>query len=158
MKLKLQCLGHLMRRANFLEKTLMLGKIKGKQRKRQQRVRQLHSITNSTNMNLSDLQETVEDREPVCCSPWGHKEQDATQGLNNKKGLRVPSGYIFYVHANVFLDILTVQSCSPVDFLVKSQGQVSLNCHMLITVCLYPLHQKVSFAEYNPLLTFSFLE
>ena len=63
LKLKLQYLGHLMRPADSLEKTLMLGKIEGKKRRRQQRMRWLDSITNSTDVNLSKLQETVKDRE-----------------------------------------------------------------------------------------------
>ena len=55
LKLKLQYFGHLMPRVNSLEKTLMLGKIEGRRRRGQQRIRQLDSITNSVNMNLSKL-------------------------------------------------------------------------------------------------------
>ena len=62
LKLKLQFFGHLMQRAVSLEKTLMLGKMEGKRRKGQQRVRWLDSVTNSVNMNLSKL-EIVADRE-----------------------------------------------------------------------------------------------
>ena len=62
LKLKLQCFGHLMQRANSLEKTLMLGKIEGKRRRGQQRMRWLDSIIDSMNMNLSKLQEMAEDR------------------------------------------------------------------------------------------------
>ena len=61
-KLKLQYFGHLMGRADSLEKTLMLGKIEGKRQGGQQRLRWLDSITDPVDMNLSKLQEMVEDR------------------------------------------------------------------------------------------------
>ena len=85
LKLKLQYFGHLMMgRVNSLEKTLMLGKIGGRRRRGQEKMRRLDGITDSVDMSLSKLQEMVKDRE-ACCSPWGHKELDTTEWLNNNK-------------------------------------------------------------------------
>ena len=63
LKLKLQYFGHLIQRANSLEKTLMLGKFEGRRRRRQQRMRWLDGIINSIDMNLSKLREIVKERE-----------------------------------------------------------------------------------------------
>ena len=63
LRLKLQSFGHLMQRADSLEKTLMLGKIEGRKKRGQQRMRRLDGIMDSTDMSLSKLQEIVKDRE-----------------------------------------------------------------------------------------------
>ena len=77
LKLKLQYFGHLRRRADSLEKTLMLGKIEGRRRRGQQKMRGLDGITNSMDMGVSDGQGGL-----ACCDSWGRKESDTTERLS----------------------------------------------------------------------------
>ena len=79
LKLKLQYFGHLMRRVDSLEKTLMLRGIGGRRRRGRQRMRWLDGITDSMDMSLSELQDGDGQGGLVCWDSWGRKESDTTE-------------------------------------------------------------------------------
>ena len=81
--LKLQYFSHWIRRADSLEKTLMLEKIEGRRRREWQRMRWWDGITNSVNVSWEALGDGEGLESLVCCSPWGHIESDMTEQLNN---------------------------------------------------------------------------
>ena len=82
LKLKLQYFGHLMLRADSLQKTLMLGKIEGRRRRGRQRMKWLDDITDSMDMGLGGFRVGDVQRGLVCCGSWGRKESDMTERLN----------------------------------------------------------------------------
>ena len=105
LKLKLQYFGHLMRRVDSLEKTLMLGEVGGRRRRGWQRMRWLDGITDSMDVSLGELRVGDGQGGLACCDSWGRKESDTTQQLNWCQ--------LFYY---VFQKCLIILSCNFINW------------------------------------------
>ena len=116
LNLELQYFGHLIRRANSLEKTLMLGKIEDRRRRGQQRIRRLDGITDSMDRSLSKFQEMVSNKESWCAADHG-----VTKSWTRLSDLATNSGFKqrFYREAIHLKEFLLFINCMTFDRLVK---------------------------------------
>ena len=136
LKLKLQYLSHLMQRANSLEKNLMLGKIEGRRRREQQRMRWLDGITDSMDMNLSKLLETVKDREAWRAAVHGV----AKNRTRLSDSVTAPLLQCFH-HAppSASPTLCRISKLQPPD---HSPLEEWPNSHLIYTLPCFPFHSK----------------
>ena len=120
-----------MQRSDSFEKTLMLGKIEGRRKRGQQRMKWLDAITDSTDMSLSRLRELVINREAWRAESWGHKESETTEQMNWTEQLRDPEQLTWPLWASIFFmnetrtKIKPLPQCSHgdyVSFICKALG------------------------------------
>ena len=117
LKLKFQYFGHLMQRPDPLEKTLMLGKIEGRRRRGQQRMRWLDGITDSTGMSLSKLWETVKDRETQSAAVPGVSKSQTR--LSDRTELHcTESVFVFHKKCHLYVNFACFQESRPILDLV----------------------------------------
>ena len=116
LKLKLQYFGHLMWRGDSLEKTLMLGKIEGRRRRGQQRMRWLDGIIDPMDMSLNKLGVGDGQGNLACCSPWGRKQLDMTELLNWTE----QSPFVDYYKISHLINFLLISSCSSRFYMIVS--------------------------------------
>ena len=124
LKLKLQYFGHLMQRTDSLEKILMLGKIDGRRRRGQQRMRWLDGITDSMDMSLSKLWELGDGQGSLaCCSPWSRKESDTTEWLNWTVQIPVTSTQFWCCTVKIDRDSRQTNkhTCVPIKLYLQKQ-------------------------------------
>ena len=134
LKLKLQCFGHLMQRADSFEKTLMLGKIEGGRGRGWQRMRWLGGITDSMNVSLSKLQELVWTRKPCVLQSMGSPRVGHNWATELKEGQSQASSFTTCRRKTTDKHFVLVSKCG--------QFRASLTTQMgTLRVCVWPCHQ-----------------
>ena len=116
-------------RANSLEKTLMLGKIAGRRRRRWQRTRWLDAITDSMDMSLSKFQVMMEDREACCAAAMGSQKSGMTEWLNNIKTWRSQYPQFYHITSLMYRILFFPSQCPHFNISHPTKLGVSLHCY-----------------------------